>query len=600
MALDDLLAGELGKLDFVRRGHVLLVAAYWVEHHCIVPDGFKRGQPFDLVKWQAAAYLNHYRVKPTARLGQLNTAFHNSVSLIVLPQKAGKAPFSSSRICLEGVGPALFAGWAQGGEVYDCRDHGCGCGWVYEYQPGEAMGMPWPTPLIQITATSEDQTANIYSALRPMIDEGPLAALIPYTGESFIRLPNNGRIDPVTSNGRSRLGQRVTDCEWDEPGLYLKANKMFGYSEAVYDTQMRGLTAMGGRGTLTTNAWDPNQDSAAKSVAESAGENDDVYVMHPQAPEGLRYTVRDERRKIHKYVYADCPWIDLDAIEGLARKLIKRDPGQAERFYGNRPVAGSGRAFDVDIIKALTAPKQVKSMATVVIGIDGARFHDAMAVRACEVKTGYRWTVGVWERPKDAPEGYEHPRDAIDGAVREVFETYNVWRCLVDPQHIDHLMSGWQHDFGDKRVIPWYTNRTAQMCWAVRHFEEEVSSSHKQFEANGTPGTYFHDGNAKVVTHFANARQRPETTLDDKGQQMHTYSKEHDHSTEYIDAVIADVLTEVGRRMCIAAGAGDDLEPAPPQQPQQAPGWRPGQPVPSAAVMLGGNGEQGGPMGSMS
>jgi hypothetical protein len=38
------------------------------------------------------------------------------------------------------------------------------------------MGMPWPTPLIQITAFSEEQTDNIYDALRPMIDDGPLTS----------------------------------------------------------------------------------------------------------------------------------------------------------------------------------------------------------------------------------------------------------------------------------------------------------------------------------------------------------------------------------------------------------------------------------------
>jgi len=70
--------------------------------------------------------------------------------------------------------------------------------------------MAWPTPLIQITAFSEEQTDNIYDALRPMIDRGPLHALIPKTGEEFIRLPNGGRIDTVTSNAQSRLGARVT------------------------------------------------------------------------------------------------------------------------------------------------------------------------------------------------------------------------------------------------------------------------------------------------------------------------------------------------------------------------------------------------------
>ena len=40
------------------------------------------------------------------------------------------------------------------------------------------MGRPWPTPLIQITAFSDDQTGNIYDALKPMIDNVTWVALL--------------------------------------------------------------------------------------------------------------------------------------------------------------------------------------------------------------------------------------------------------------------------------------------------------------------------------------------------------------------------------------------------------------------------------------
>jgi hypothetical protein len=34
--------------------------------------------------------------------------------------------------------------------------------------------------------------------------------------------------------------------------------------------------------------------------------------------------------------------VDLDAIEGEAAELEEKDPGQAERFFGNRIVRGQG------------------------------------------------------------------------------------------------------------------------------------------------------------------------------------------------------------------------------------------------------------------
>jgi hypothetical protein len=112
----------------------------------------------------------------------------------------------------------------RGGEVYECAEWGCSCGWTYEYTAGEPMGRPHPTPLIQITAFSGDQTDNIYSALRPMIDDGPLSALIPKTGETFIRLPrtagSTGDVGGQVTAGRSRDVRPQ-----DETGIWTRAQE---------------------------------------------------------------------------------------------------------------------------------------------------------------------------------------------------------------------------------------------------------------------------------------------------------------------------------------------------------------------------------------
>jgi hypothetical protein len=159
--------------EFVVDFPTLWVTCDWIEQHCVVPDGFRKGEPFEMYNWQLWCTANHYRVKAGAQVGQLAPAFHNRRSQVVAPQKTGKGPWTATICAVEGVGPAVFDGWARGGERYDCRDHGCGCGWSYEYEPGEPMAIPWPTPLIQITAFSEEQTDNIYRPLQAMIRNGP-------------------------------------------------------------------------------------------------------------------------------------------------------------------------------------------------------------------------------------------------------------------------------------------------------------------------------------------------------------------------------------------------------------------------------------------
>lgn len=319
----------------------LIVVPEWIERHCVVPDGFRKGQRFEMYDWQLWCTANHYRVRPNAKPFDANgnptrsAAFAYRRSQVVAPQKTGKGPWSATIVSAEAVGPVLFCGWSVGGEAYRCSDHGCGCGWVYEYEPGEPMGQPWPTPLIQLMATSEDQVANVYRPLQAMIRSGPLAELMKIR-EGFIRLPNDGRIDVVTASAQSRLGNPTTFALQDETGLYSRSNRL----QAVADTQRRSLAGMSGRALETTNCWDPAEQSTAQQTHESR--MTDLFRFYRKPPPAWSYRNKAERRRIHRYNYADSPHVDLDAIEAEAAELLERDPEQAERFFGNRIVYSHG------------------------------------------------------------------------------------------------------------------------------------------------------------------------------------------------------------------------------------------------------------------
>lgn len=367
-------------VDFPTLGDI---ADAWIMQHCRVPDGFARGRPFELADWQFWCTANRYRIRPDAefvppeevgpgRPALLNQAFTYQQTLIVAPQKTGKGPWSAAQVAFEACGPSVFAGWAKGGEAYECEAHGCPCGWVYEYLPGEPMGMRHPSPLIQITATSEDQADNIYRPLRSMIKLGPLSELLAVR-ESFVRVLRPGaddddldRIDVVTASATSRLGNPISDAEQDEVGTWTKSNKM----QAVADAQNRGAAGMGGRTHLTTNAWDPTEQSYAQLVYEAAEKDVFVFYRNPDRvlldDDGrpLSYLTKANRRRIHEYVYQGSWWVNLDSIEALASKLIKRDPQQAERFFGNRLARGQGRWLPEGVwdgaYAALRAPLDVR------------------------------------------------------------------------------------------------------------------------------------------------------------------------------------------------------------------------------------------------
>jgi hypothetical protein len=496
----------------------------WVEANCAIPDGDLAGEPYLLTGEMWRFVLRHYRVDPFARRDARTRRWalpfvYYRGSQLVRPQKWGKGPFAAAVVCAEAApdGPALFDGWDA---------------------DGQPVGRPWSTPLIQVTAASEDQADNVWGALLPMIDRGALAADITDTGLTRINLPSGGKIEPVTSSALSRLGQRVTLVVQDQTESWLPTNGL----RRLADTQRRGLAGMDGRWLSTANAWDPSEESVAKYTAEH--EHDGVF--HDDVDPGAG-SVRNkaDRRRMLRRVYGDSWWVNIDRVDAEVEALAQRDPAQAERWFLNRKTAGSGKAFDVGRWRELAVGgRDIDAESRVVVAVDGARFRDALAIRATEVTSGYQWTVGIWERPERAGPDYEHPFDEVDGAMVETMERFRVWRVYVDPQWIDHLLDRWQGRWGDKRVMPWHTNRPRQMAFAVRAFEDALAN-----------GDLSHDGDPVCDRHISNAVRQEVNVRDDDGKKMHIIAKDRPDSQNRIDGAAASVLSWEARGDCIAAGA---------------------------------------------
>ncbi|MFJ3597910.1 hypothetical protein ACIPRU_15505 [Streptomyces sp. NPDC090126] len=523
--------------EFVVDFPTLWIVPDWIEHHCPVPDGFRAGEDMELYPWQLWCTVNHYRVKPSATVGQFAPAFHYRRSQVVAPQKTGKGPWSATIVLAEAAGPVVFDGWAKGGERYRCSEHGCGCGWWYDYEPGEPMGTPWPTPLIQLTATSEDQVANVYRPLRSMVRRGPLSALM-QSGEEFTRVGDDGRIDVVTSSALSRLGNPIIFAMQDETGLYNTANKL----RRVAETQRRGTAGMGGRSMETTNGWDPSENSVAQSTSEAKAR--DIFRYHPQAPKTLSYGNKRDRRKIHAVVYAGSTHVDLDAIEAEAAEIMETDPAQAERFFGNRCVAGSASWLDGAKWAGKARPRRVRPMTRIVLGFDGSDSDDWTAIRA-ETMDGYQFTPLYG--PEDAPTvwnpadtGGQVPRAEVRAAMSQLFHRYDVVRLYADPPYWETEIDDWVDEFGEERVIRWHTRRIVQMHAACERLKTDVVKK---------DGTFRHDGCAITQSHIENTRAA--------ARPMERYVLRKAGPNQKIDATIPSILAHEALGDVIAAGLAE-------------------------------------------
>jgi hypothetical protein len=486
-----------------------------IQQACVIPDGDLVGEPFALTDEMLRFLLRFYRLDP-----ETGRFHYDRGAQLTRPQKWGKGPFVAAIICVEGhpEGPVRFAGWDAA---------------------GEPVGRPWATPHIQVTAVSEDQTENVWRALLAMIQRGALASAIWDTGLTRINLPGGGMIEPTTSAALSRLGQRITFAAQDETQAWLPTNG----GAKLADTQRRNIAGMGGRWLATGNAWDPREDSVSQKTAESGEPGVLIDDVDP-GPGSIRN--KAERRRMLRRVYGDSWWVDLERIDGEIQALLARgEVAQAEQFFLNRKRAGEDTAFEGATLEARADLEHVVDPeGLVVIGVDGARFADALAIVATEVATGFQWPLGIWERPAEAADDYEHPFAEVDGAMAEAFERFEVWRVYVDPQWIDHLMEAWQGRYGERRVMPWWTNRPRQACWAVRSFTDAI-----------TAADWSHDGDPDFVRHLRNARKRKQRVYDDEHRQMHTLSKDRPDSPRKIDAAMAAVLSWEARGDAIASGA---------------------------------------------
>jgi len=513
--------GEFPTLGFL--------VADWIEDNCAIPDREMVGEPFLLTDEQLNFILNFYRLIP-----ETGEFYYTRGAQLTRPQKWGKGPLSAALICAEAAGPVTPDGWDA---------------------DGEPVGKPWPTPIIQVTAVSEDQTANVYSALLPMIELGALHADIEDTGLGRINLPNGGRIEPVTASGRSRLGQRVTFINQDQTESWLQSNG----GRVLADNQRRGIAGMGGRWLSTPNAYDPAEESVAQYTAEN--EKKGVYHDDVEPPANLSIRNKADRRKGLKIVYGDAitgtrdgvkggvhPWINLDRIDTEIEALLPRDPAQAERWFLNRKRAAESAAFEYEKWDEQASDYRPEPGAFIVLGIDGARRADSLAIIATEVETGFQWPVGIWERPENADDEYEHPMAEVDGAIQETMDEFSIWRAYVDPGsstgNIEALLEKWQGRWGEDKFVPWLMSRPKQTAQAVGTFATAVSL-----------GEVSNDGNKIFTQHIKNTVRRKITAKDDEGRPLWSIGKDRPDSPRKIDAAAAAVISWEARGDAIATSA---------------------------------------------
>src|SRR3972149_2795934 len=117
----------------------------------------------------------------------------------------------------EAFGPCRFAGWAEGGEVYEWM------GFRHVFKRGEPLGRPVTYPFLRCMATEEGQTGNVYDNIYRNLREGPLREAFDHldnVGLTRVYLPQGGEIRPSTASAAGKDGGKETWVDFNETPLY--------------------------------------------------------------------------------------------------------------------------------------------------------------------------------------------------------------------------------------------------------------------------------------------------------------------------------------------------------------------------------------------
>lgn len=505
--------------------------AEFIEDYLVYGPGELKGEPYVITPEFRALLYRMYEVYPRNHKLACRRRFKRAV--VSVRKGLGKSERGALLAVVEAhpEGPVRCDGWDA---------------------DGNPVGVAVQSPYIPLVAFSLTQTEDLmYAVARSIVEDSEVSGDFDVGMERIMVLGEGGReagkIVPLGGSPNARDGARTTFQAVDETHLlYLPRLKR------AHNVMQQNLYKRVGADAWMlefTTAYDPGQgsvaeDSRAYALDIAAGKVEDprMFYFHRQADDDMPLETRDDVRAALEQATGAETWSgDLDALVSHYFEP-NTDRQYFRRVWLNQSVAGSGRAYDVQRWRELAKPDyRIPEGADVTLGFDGARRKDATAIIATEIETGFQQVIGIWERPDYADDDWEMPQHDIDEAMHYAFDLYRVALVFADPPYWTEVIDQWAAEWGDKRIVSWWTNRPKPMAYSVRQFHEAILD-----------GDVTNDGDETFAQHIGNTYRQDLTIRDEDDRPLWILRKERRDSENKIDAAMAATLSWDARSMALA------------------------------------------------
>lgn len=522
----------------------------WITSALAAPDRAEY-EPFVPYLEQEDFILRWYALDPVTGRRKYNRG------VLGRPRGWGKSPLLAALACVEALGPVVPDGWNA---------------------DGQPVGRPWAdlrTPLVQIAAVSEDQTRNTWSPVLEMLcEDAPVHDLVRGLEpmETFVALPNRGRMEQVTSSARTIKGARAVFAVLDQSEEWVASNG--GLKLA---TTMRANAAKVGGTTLESpNAFIPGEGSVAEesaafwaAIREGRARDDGLLYDHREAPADTDMSDRESLIAGLRVAYGDSSGheegcaihtppcapghVDLERLVATIWDPAQDVQQSRSDFLNQITHASDAWVTQPEWAACLNLDVEVQPGDFIVLGFDGSRGRvrgkaDATALVGCRISDGHLFEIKVWEQPSGpAGTGWTPDMAEVDREVRRVFETYRVAGFYADPSGWTEHVARWEAKWGRKLRVK--ATQSAPISAWPRGKDTRVVHYVEQLRLAIANGDCSHDGSSALTRHVLNARRRSSRT-------GYLIYKAYPDSPDKIDAAYAAVMAWKARTDALGLGMG--------------------------------------------
>lgn len=520
----------------------------WVADMLAAPDR-EDYEPFTPYREQEDFILRWYQLDPATGRRKYNRG------VLGRPRGHGKSPLLAALACVEALGPVVFDGWDA---------------------DGQPVGKPWSlvrTPLVQLAAVSEEQVRNTWAPVLEMLrEEAPVHDEVRglEVMDTFINLPNRGRMSAITSSARTVKGARAVFAVLDQSEEWVPSNG----GVKLANTMRANAAKVGGTTLESPNAFIPGENSVAEgsasywaAIREGRAKDDGLLYDHREAPAetdmsdresliaGLRVAYGDSSGHPDGCVIHQPPCapghVDLDRLVATIWDPAQDVQQSRSDFLNQITHASDSWVSQPEWAACMDLDKVIDPNDQVVLGFDGSRGRnrgkaDATALVGCRVSDGHMFEVRVWEQPT-GPENRDWTPNAleVDAVVRECFERWQVIGFYADPSGWAEYVARWEAAFNRKLKVR--ATQNAPVAVWPRGKDARVEEYVERLRLSIANGEITHDGSSALTRHMLNARRRTTRT----GYKLF---KAFPDSPDKIDAAYAAVMAWKARLDALAAG----------------------------------------------